>query len=106
MKNYIMIFLTTFLVGCVMNSGPKTKVEYGEWQTDRFRVWAITVPDGEPNGPAEAILNTFKNGKLVEITLPEGSYKEGEEVTLTYRLVTKTICTDENCRFEESYEVK
>jgi hypothetical protein len=106
MKNYIMIFLTTFLVGCAMNSSPKTKVEYGEWQTDRFRVWAIVVPEGLPSAPPQAVLNTFKGGKLVEVIVPEGSYKEGEEVTLTYRLVTKTICTDENCRFEESYEVK
>jgi hypothetical protein len=99
----ISIFAIVFLVGCSLT--PKDKIEYGPWETARFKVWAITVEQGT-TGPATAILNTFKNGKLIEIDLPEGNYKEGDEVTLTYRKVTKTICTDQNCRFEESYEVK
>ncbi len=98
------IFAVIFLAGCTLG-GPKTTVEYGEWETAKFRVWAITVVEGT-TGPATATLNTFKNGELVEIDLPEGNYKEGDEVTLTYRKVITTICTGENCRFEESYEVK
>ncbi len=98
-----MLFLATFFIGCSI--APKDKTEYGPWQTDKFRVWAIVGPESK-DGPYEAILNTFKNGEIIEVEVPVGDYKEGQEVTLTYRKVTKTICTDQNCRFEESYEVK
>lgn len=98
------IFAVVFLAGCTL-SGPKNKIEYGPWETAKFRVWAITVVQGT-TGPETATLNTFKNGELIEVDLPAGNYKEGDEVTLTYRKVTKTICTDTNCTFEESYEVK
>lgn len=96
MKKLILLLLVLF--GC-----SQSKIEYSDWQTERFLVWAIVH---EPNSKPMAILNSFRGGKFIEIKVPAGDFQEGQQLTLTYRKITKTICTDKNCTLEESYEVK
>lgn len=97
---YISILLMMLILGC---SAPKDKttVTYGDWQTERFIVAAITE-----NG--EADLSKFQNGKLqyIKVVNPELFDKLGQEVTITYRKVDTVICTDHNCTLKETYEIK
>lgn len=90
MKKLLLTLLV--LVGCSAN-----KIKYTEWETDRFLVLQVTE--------TESVVSTFDNGRVIKITVPEVLTK-GEEINLTYRKKTETICTDQNCRLEETYEVK
>jgi hypothetical protein len=80
-------------LGCASGN----KVEYSDWKTDRFLVTFI----GE-----KAMVQMWDNNQFVRIERPADNLKVGQEITLTYRKRIEIICTDQNCRFEESYEVK
>ncbi len=81
------------IIGCSTGN----KVKYSDWKTDRFLVTFIG---------ATATVQTWEDNQLIKFERPLGDLKLGQEIALTYRKRIEIICTDENCRFEETYEVK
>ncbi len=91
MKKFLLGLLV--LIGC--SSG--NKVEYSDWMTDRFLVVFVGKT---------ATVQTWSDNQLIRFERPVDNLRLGQEISITYRKRIETICTDQNCRFEESYEVK